>query len=69
MNYSYVMGGNDSIYSLKEAGFIIHKNKKNNYEIEFPKEKNNLWEEYITKNLELGYWNKLQMKQLYFYFI
>lgn len=39
MNYSYVMGGNDSIYNLEKNGFIIHKNKKNHYEIEFPKEK------------------------------
>ncbi len=57
MNHSYVMGANDSIFELEKHGFTIEK-EWNNYMVSFPIDKSNLWEEYISKHLELGYWNE-----------
>lgn len=57
MYYSYVMGIDDSILELKNQGFII-ENDNENYTISFPKDKWKLWEDFITKKLELGYWNE-----------
>ena len=57
MNYSYVMGIDNSINVLEVDGFIIEKGR-NNYMISFPEEKSQIWEDFITKHLELDYWNE-----------
>lgn len=57
MNYSYVMGIGVSITGLKENGFII-QNDGDNFMVSFPKEKADLWERFISQNLEVGYWNE-----------
>lgn len=57
MYYSYVMGIDSSIIELTGQGFIIEQDKKN-YMISFPKEQASVWEEFITKHLELEYWNE-----------
>lgn len=57
MYYSYVMGIDHSIMALSAEGFEIN-NDGSNYTIIFPPEKSAVWEEFITKHLELGYWNE-----------
>lgn len=57
MYHSYVMGVGNSILELQKEGFII-ENDGDNYMISFPKEKSVMWEEFIAKHLELGYWNE-----------
>lgn len=57
MNYSYVMGIDVLITELKKEGFIIESDGEN-YMVSFPKEKSDLWERFISQNLELGYWNE-----------
>lgn len=57
MNYSYAMGSDDSILELKKYNFLIDFDGYN-YLVSFPKDKANVWEEYIIKHLELGYWNE-----------
>jgi len=57
MYYSYVMGIDDSILELKNQGFVI-ENDNENYTVSFPENKANIWEAFITKKLELGYWNE-----------
>ncbi|MCI8460760.1 MAG: hypothetical protein HFE81_05125 [Bacilli bacterium] len=57
MNYSYVMGVDESILELEKLGFKINK-VRNNYEVTFPKNLSEVWEEYITKKLDLGFWNE-----------
>lgn len=57
MNYSYVMGIDDSINVLEAQGFVIEKSR-NNYMVSFPEDKTQIWENFITKHLELDYWNE-----------
>ena len=57
MNYSYVMGIGASINELKEKGFVI-ENDGDNFMVSFPKEKADLWERFVSQNLEDGYWNE-----------
>lgn len=57
MNYSYVMGIDNSILILKEQGFII-ENDGDNFMVSFEKDKSSIWEDYISKHLQLGYWNE-----------
>lgn len=61
--YSYVMGISREILILKEYDFEIEKEfdieeNRNNYRIIFPVDKFELYEEFIVKNLEKGYWNE-----------
>ena len=55
--YSYVMGADDSILSLKEQGFDVNPDGSN-YTVSFPKSKSVLWEEFIKSHLQLEYWNE-----------
>lgn len=55
--YSYVMGADDSILSLKEQGFDV-KPDGSNYTVSFPKCKSALWEDFIKARLQLEYWNE-----------
>lgn len=55
--YSYVMGMDDSILSLKEKGFDV-KSDGDNYAVAFPKCKAVIWEEFISNHLQLEYWNE-----------
>ncbi len=57
MYHSYVMGVDDSILELKRQGFTI-ENDGDNYMVSFPASKSWIWEAYITKHLQLGYWNE-----------
>ncbi len=57
MYHSYVMGIDDSILELRNQGFQI-ENDGENYKIAFPKDKASVWEEFITKRLQVGYWNE-----------
>ena len=57
MYHSYVMGADDSIYSLCKYGFIIEK-EWNNYKVSFENDKANMWENYISSHLQVGYWNE-----------
>ena len=57
MYHSYVMGIGDTIWALKTEGFEI-RNDGSNYMVAFPKEKSAIWESFISKHLEFGYWNE-----------
>lgn len=57
MLYSYVMGISDKILDLKNDGFTI-ESFGNNYGVAFPMEKADEWERFISRHLELGYWNE-----------
>lgn len=57
MYHSYVMGIGDAIWVLKTEDFEIEKDGSN-YMVAFPKEKSAAWESFISKHLELGYWNE-----------
>ena len=57
MYYSYVMGIDNSINELKKDGFVIEPDG-NNYMISFPENKAIAWEKYISKHLDLEYWNE-----------
>lgn len=57
MYYSYVMGIDDSILGLKNQGFKIEKDGEN-YKVAFPKDKAPIWETFIARNLQMGYWNE-----------
>lgn len=57
MYYSYVMGVGNKIYDLEDKGFTI-KQFANNFGVEFPEEKADEWERFISSFLELGYWNE-----------
>lgn len=57
MYYSYVMGIDDSILSLKSKGFIIDKVGKN-YQVSFSEDNAEYWEDFIKKHLEVEYWNE-----------
>lgn len=55
--YSYVMGANDRIFSLKEDGFTVERDGEN-YTVSFPKYKAFLWEGFMRKHLQVEYWNE-----------
>lgn len=57
MNYSYVMGINNAICDLAAQGFSIGKDG-DNYTVSFPDDLANVWEDFIVKHLEVGYWNE-----------
>ena len=57
MFYSFVMGMDNSIFELKQQGFLI-ESVGNNYQVSFPKEKVQVWEEFIKKHLKVEYWNE-----------
>lgn len=57
MYYSYVMGIDSSINGLKNMGFTI-QNDGDNYMVSFSKEKASLWEDFISKHLEVNFWNE-----------
>ena len=57
MNYSYVMGMDDSILLLKQYGFSIEKDGCN-FMVSFPQDKSSIWENFICKHLQKGYWNE-----------
>ena len=57
MYYSYVMGIDNSIMELKNQGFDI-QNDGDNFMVALHEKKRVIWEEFITGNLELGYWNE-----------
>lgn len=51
------MGIDDAILELKNEGFEI-RGDGGNYRLAFPKEKSAVWEAFISKHLEMGYWNE-----------
>jgi hypothetical protein len=57
MYYSYVMGIGDEIYSLEEKGFAIER-FGDDYGVSFSKEMAGVWEDFITRFLEIEYWNE-----------
>jgi len=57
MFYSYVMGIDKSIFELEKQGFVIEKDGEN-YQISFPKDKAQVWEDFIKQHLEVEYWNE-----------
>lgn len=57
MNCSYVMGIGKDIFDLAEQGFSIGKDG-DNYTVSFPNDLTEVWENFIIKNLEVGYWNE-----------
>ena len=67
MCYSYVMGISSDILKLKDKGFII-ENDDEDYMITFSSDKSKIWEEYITENLENGYWNEYIGEDIVFIF-
>ena len=69
MYYSYVMGIDNRIMELASQGFDI-QNDGDNFMVSFPEGRSNVWEEFITQYLELGYWNEyLTEDRVIFYFI
>ena len=66
MNYSYLMGVKD-ITELKNNGFIVEE-IDGNYGIKFEKDKSKFYEEFIIKNLEVGYWNEYLGDKIVFIF-
>ena len=57
MFYSYVMGIDNSINELRNQGFLI-ENDGDNYMVTFSKENAGIWEAFVKKHLEVGYWNE-----------
>lgn len=57
MYYSYVMGVDKSINILKKQGFTIKKDR-GNYKVSFSESKANIFEHFITENLQVGFWNE-----------
>ncbi len=57
MFYSYVMGMDNSINELRNQGFLI-ENDGDNYMVTFSKENVSIWEAFVKKHLEVGYWNE-----------
>lgn len=57
MNYSYVMGIDNAVCELAAQGFSIEKDG-DNYMVSFPDDLAMVWEDFIVKHLEIGYWNE-----------
>jgi hypothetical protein len=51
------MGANDKVMELTSEGFQIEK-VGNDYKVSFPKQKADVYENYICNNLKEGYWNE-----------
>ena len=66
MNYSYIMGIKD-IKSLRENGFNI-KTYGENYGVSFTDDQIKIFEEFICKNLQNGFWNEYLGKEKIFIF-
>lgn len=66
MNYSYLMGIKD-ISELRNSGFIIEE-IDGDFGVMFPKGKEKEYEEFIIKNLEIGYWNEYLGENFVFIF-
>lgn len=56
MNYSYLMGVED-VTELVNSGFIIEE-IDGDYGVKFTKDKEQQYEEFVSTNLEPGYWNE-----------
>lgn len=54
MNYTYVMGIDDSIYELEKEDFQIERDG-GNFMVTFPEDKSAVWETFISSHLELEY--------------
>lgn len=61
MYYSYVMGIDENIYKLEKEGFVIEKDN-DNYQVSFPEDKAQIWEDFIKHYLEVEYWNEYLAK-------
>lgn len=59
--YSYVMGVDDKIKELKKEGFKIKKYGKD-HAVTFSDDKSHIWEDFISNNLDIGYWNEYLYK-------
>lgn len=57
MNYSYVMGIDSTINDLAKQGFSIGKDG-DDYTVSFSDDLAMVWEDFIVKHLEIGYWNE-----------
>lgn len=57
MYHSYVMGIDESIYTLETQGFEINRDG-GNFMVSFPEEKAGIWEAFISAHLEFEYWNE-----------
>lgn len=55
--YSYVMGMDDSVLSLKDWGFDV-KPDGENYTVIFPEKLSVEWENFVSSQLKLEYWNE-----------
>jgi len=66
MNYSYLMGVSN-IEKLKENGFKI-QSFEDDYGVSFSDEKIEIFEQYIYKTLENGFWNEYLGKEKVFIF-
>ncbi len=58
MLYSYVMGMDETIMNLQQRGFRIEKDKGSNYMATFDEHEAKEWETFISKHLDVGYWNE-----------
>jgi hypothetical protein len=56
MYYSYAMGI-DNIDDLLSEGFIIQR-EGSSFLVSFTKEKADVWESFISRQLKLNYWNE-----------
>ncbi len=66
MNYSYILGIED-LHELEENGFDVQL-VGNHYGVTFSDDKIELFEDFICKNLEKGFWNEYLGKDKVFIF-
>lgn len=57
MCYSYAMGMNDDILSLRDHGFAVERDGAN-FTLAFAAEKAAEWEKFVSRHLTEGYWNE-----------
>ena len=55
------MGIDENIYKLEKEGFVIEKDN-DNYQVSFPEDKAQIWEDFIKHYLEVEYWNEYLAK-------
>jgi len=65
--FSFVMGFDDNILELKKKGFNIEKDDEY-YLVSFSKNKSNIFEEFVIKNMQLGFWNEYIGEEIVFIF-
>ncbi len=58
MCYSYAMGMDESIFELKKSDFNIERDGADNYTVSFNNELAGVWEDFVCRNLKIGYWNE-----------